>query len=78
IPGHVHLLRGATHLLDDRRGHTELALALTMAADLPPAVVVCEMLDDAGGALSPTDARAYADRHGFVYVTGAQIIEQFE
>jgi 3,4-dihydroxy 2-butanone 4-phosphate synthase len=76
IPGHVHLLRGASRLLDDRRGHTELALALANAADLPPAVVVCEMLD-AGGALSPTDARAYADRHGFVYVEGARVTERF-
>lgn len=76
IPGHVHLLRGATHLLDERRGHTELALTLAAAADLPPAVVVCEMLDDAGGARSPTDARAYADSHGFVYVEGSQVIER--
>ncbi len=73
IPGHVHLLRGAAHLLNERRGHTELALALADMGNLPPAVVVCEMLDDTGGALSPTDARAYADRHGFVYVEGAQI-----
>jgi 3,4-dihydroxy 2-butanone 4-phosphate synthase len=73
-PGHVHLLRGASDLLDERHGHTELALALAAATDRPPAVVVCEMLDDAGGALSPADARAYADRHGFVYVEGAQII----
>lgn len=76
VPGHVHLLRGATHLLDDRRGHTELALALADAADLPPAVVVCEMLDDAGGARSPMDARAYANSHGFVYVEGAQVTDR--
>jgi 3,4-dihydroxy 2-butanone 4-phosphate synthase len=39
--------------------------------------VVCEMLDDAGGALSPTDARTYADRHGFVYVEGAEVVTRF-
>jgi 3,4-dihydroxy 2-butanone 4-phosphate synthase len=74
-PGHVHLLRGAPDLLGDRRGHTELGLALAEAADLPPAVVVCEMLDDdTGGALSPADARAYARRNGLVYVEGEDVV----
>ncbi|WP_049969251.1 3,4-dihydroxy-2-butanone-4-phosphate synthase [Haladaptatus cibarius] len=75
-PGHVHLLRAAPGLLDERQGHTELGVALANAAELSPAVVVCEMLDDqTGGALSPDDARAYAERHGFPYLEGAQIIE---
>ncbi|WP_266079295.1 3,4-dihydroxy-2-butanone-4-phosphate synthase [Haladaptatus caseinilyticus] len=75
-PGHVHLLRAAPGLLDERRGHTELGIVLAKAAGQPPAVVVCEMLDDqTGGALSPEDARAYAERHGFPYLEGAQIIE---
>jgi len=74
-PGHVHVLRGAAGLLDDRRGHTELGLALAAAADSPPAVVVCEMLDDATGrALSPADARAYARRHGLVFLEGADLV----
>ncbi|RNJ27220.1 3,4-dihydroxy-2-butanone-4-phosphate synthase [Halosegnis longus] len=74
-PGHVHLLRAAPELLGDRQGHTELAVALAIAADQPPAAVVCEMLDDeTGEALSPADARAYADRNGFAYVEGADLI----
>jgi 3,4-dihydroxy 2-butanone 4-phosphate synthase len=77
-PGHVHLLRGAPGLLADRRGHTELGLELAAAAGSPPAVVVCEMLDDeTGGALSPAAARAYADRHGFPYVEGSDLVAQF-
>jgi 3,4-dihydroxy 2-butanone 4-phosphate synthase len=76
-PGHVHLLRAAPDLLDDRKGHTELGVALAHAADREPAVVVCEMLDDeTGGALSPTDARAYARRHGLVYVEGAALVDR--
>lgn len=75
-PGHVHVLRGAPDLLDDRRGHTELGLALAEAADLPPAVVVCEMLDgDTGGALSPRDASLYAEAHDLPYVEGSQLVE---
>jgi 3,4-dihydroxy 2-butanone 4-phosphate synthase len=76
-PGHVRLLRGAPGLLASRRGHTELGLALAAAAERPPAVVVCEMLDDeTGGALSPDDARAYARRHGLPYVEGADVLDR--
>ena len=77
-PGHVHLLRGAPNLLADRRGHTELGLALADAAELPPAVVVCEMLDDeTGQARSKADARAYAERNDFPYLEGAQLLRTF-
>jgi 3,4-dihydroxy 2-butanone 4-phosphate synthase len=76
-PGHVHLLRAAPELLSDRQGHTELGLTLAAVADQPPAVVVCEMLDDeTGGARSPAAARAYADRHGLVFVEGRDLIER--
>jgi len=77
-PGHVHLLRAAPELLADREGHTELGIALAAAAGQPPAVVVCEMLDDeTGGARSPADAEAYADRHGLVYVEGEALLSAF-
>ena len=74
-PGHVHVLRGAPDLLADRQGHTELGLALVAETDSAPAVVVCEMLDDeAGGALPTATARAYAERHGLVYVEGRDLL----
>jgi 3,4-dihydroxy 2-butanone 4-phosphate synthase len=77
-PGHVHLLRAAPDLLADREGHTELGVALADAAGVEPAVVVCEMLDDEGAdALPPAGARAYADRHGLVYVEGAELLARF-
>jgi 3,4-dihydroxy 2-butanone 4-phosphate synthase len=76
-PGHVHLLRAAPNLLADREGHTELGIALARAADLPPAVVVCEMLDDeTGRERTPAAARAYAEENGLVYVEGNEIVEQ--
>ncbi len=78
-PGHVHLLRAAPNLLSDRQGHTELGLALAQAAGIPPAVVVCEMLDDeTGQALPPAAARGYAKRNDIPYVEGASLIERFE
>ncbi|WP_096391618.1 3,4-dihydroxy-2-butanone-4-phosphate synthase [Halopenitus persicus] len=75
-PGHVHVLRGAERLLDERTGHTELGLALAAAAGEPPAVVVCEMMDDeTGTAVTPEDAAAYADRQGLPYVEGRTLVE---
>ena len=77
-PGHVHLLRAAPGLLADRQGHTELGIALANAAELPPAVVVCEMLDDeTGRALPPATAQAYAERSDIPYVEGAELLERF-
>ena len=74
-PGHVHLLRAAGSLAD-RQGHTELGVALADAADLAPAAVVCEMLDDTSGdALSVEAAREYADRYGLAFVEGSAIVE---
>jgi len=78
-PGHVHLLRAAPNLLADREGHTELGIALAAAADQPPGVVVCEMLDDeTGAALPPAAARSYAEREGLVYVEGASLVDRFD
>ena len=77
-PGHVHLLRASRYGLSDRRGHTEMAVALAHEAGRPPAAVVCEMLDDeTGEALSVADAMAYADRHGFPFVEGSDLVEAF-
>ncbi|MBP1986432.1 3,4-dihydroxy-2-butanone-4-phosphate synthase [Halolamina salifodinae] len=74
-PGHVTLLRGAPDLLADRQGHTELGLALAAAAGREPAVVVCEMVDDeTGGARTPAEARAYAEREGLTYVEGRELL----
>jgi len=76
-PGHVHLLKAAPNLLEDRQGHTELGVALAEMADVPPAAVVCEMLDDeTGGALSRTNAAAYAGENDFVFLDESTIIDE--
>jgi 3,4-dihydroxy-2-butanone 4-phosphate synthase (EC 4.1.2.-) len=72
-PGHVPLLRAAPSLAD-RRGHTELGIALAEAAGRAPVVVVTEMLADGDGALSRSAASAYAERNGVPYVEGSEIV----
>ena len=76
-PGHVHLLKAAPDLLADRQGHTELGVALADLADVPPAVVVCEMLDDrTRGALSRSSAASYASDNDYVFLNGASVVER--
>jgi len=79
IPGHVHLLRAADGLLAERRGHTELGVALAAAAGIAPAVVVCEMLDDeTGEALSVAGAREYAGERGIPFLEGEAVVAALE
>ncbi len=74
-PGHVPLLYAAPGLVEERKGHTELAISLARMAGLSESVTVCEMLGDSGGARSPEAARHYADRHGWVFLEGRAIVE---
>ena len=75
-PGHIALLRAADGLLDERRGQTELSVALAIQAGITPAIAICEMLDSiTGKALSKEDAKDYADKNGFVFVEGYEIVE---
>ncbi len=74
-PGHVPVLRAHADLLDGRRGHTELSIALAAAADITPAAVVCEMLDaETGDALPAGDARAYAAEYGVPFLAGDTVV----
>jgi len=78
-PGHMALLRAADRLLDDRRGQTELSIALADMAEITPAVTICEMLDDETGfALSKEDAMAYAKKHGLVFIEGKDVLDRWE
>ena len=76
IPGHVPLLRGRIGLLKNRKGHTELGLALCEMTDFGPSVTMCEMMDsDSGQALSVSDAKKYAEKNNIPFVSGEEIIK---
>jgi len=75
-PGHVAVLRAHEELLDGRRGHTEMGVALALEAGVTPAAVVCEMLDgETGTALSVEDAREYASDNGLTVLKGEELIQ---
>jgi 3,4-dihydroxy 2-butanone 4-phosphate synthase len=73
-PGHVAVCRAANGLLRERRGHTELSVALADMADVTPVMAGCEMMDH-GTALSRRDAMDYADEHDLVFLEGEDIVE---
>ncbi|MDO9096710.1 MAG: 3,4-dihydroxy-2-butanone-4-phosphate synthase [Candidatus Methanoperedens sp.] len=74
-PGHVALLRAASGLLSERRGQTELSIALALMAGICPSMVVCEMLDEkTGRSLSKEDARKYARKHDMPFIEGKNIL----
>jgi 3,4-dihydroxy 2-butanone 4-phosphate synthase len=77
-PGHMPLLRAAPNLLKDRRGQTELSIVLARAANITPAMVMCEMLDgETGKALKKQDAIAYGKKHGLVFIEGKEVVDYF-
>lgn len=77
-PGHVHLLLATDGLLRKRQGHTELTVSLAEIGSLNPVTVLCEMLDGkTGKALSVNEAKSYAKKHDLVYVSGAEIMEEY-
>jgi 3,4-dihydroxy 2-butanone 4-phosphate synthase len=77
-PGHVSLLRAAKGLVNERKGQTELSIALAKLAGITPAMAICEMLDGSTAlALSKKDAALYADEHGLAFVEGKDVVREF-
>jgi 3,4-dihydroxy 2-butanone 4-phosphate synthase len=74
-PGHLPVIYAAPGLLSERKGHTELSIALARMAGVSESTTVCEMLGDSGGARSPEAARRYAEAHGFEFLEGKTLIE---
>ncbi|MCW3141258.1 MAG: 3,4-dihydroxy-2-butanone-4-phosphate synthase [Methanophagales archaeon] len=78
-PGHVSILRAAEGLLEERRGQTELSVVLALLAGLPPAMVICEMLDrESGNALSKANAITFASERDLIFMEGKEIIEAYQ
>ncbi|HJH25475.1 MAG TPA: 3,4-dihydroxy-2-butanone-4-phosphate synthase [Methanophagales archaeon] len=78
-PGHVSILKAADGLMEERRGQTELSVALALLAGISPAMVICEMLDsESGGALSKADAITFASERDVIFMEGKEIIHGYQ
>ena len=73
-PGHVSICVASKRLLDERKGHTELVIALMKMAGLIPAGSGCEIMGNNGKASSKKDSIRYAKKNGFVFLEGKEII----
>ena len=68
----------STNPAKNRRGHTEIGLAMCELAGVTPVCVVCEMMDgETGQATSFEDARKYAEANDLVLLRGNDIIEKY-
>lgn len=73
-PGHVMPLRAVPGGVLRRAGHTEAAVDLVRLAGLNPAGALCEMVNDDGTMMNAVQCREFADAHGFVLVSIADLI----
>lgn len=73
-PGHIFPLRARPGGVLKRAGHTEAAVDLARLAERQPAGVLCEVVLDNGGMARVPDLRAFADRHGLLLVSIADLI----
>ncbi len=74
-PGHVPIL--TSRGLRNRRGHTELTVALALITRLTPSIVIAEMLDEEIS-LPYEDARKFAEENNLLFIDGADIVSEAE
>jgi 3,4-dihydroxy 2-butanone 4-phosphate synthase/GTP cyclohydrolase II len=73
-PGHVFPLRARAGGVLVRAGHTEAAVDLSRIAGLPPAGVICEVMNENGTMARVPELRRFAKRHGLLMITIADLI----
>jgi 3,4-dihydroxy 2-butanone 4-phosphate synthase/GTP cyclohydrolase II len=73
-PGHVMPLRAVPGGVLRRAGHTEAAVDLARMAGLSPAGALCELVNDDGTMMRAPQCRAFADTHGLVMISIADLI----
>ncbi|GAB3834639.1 bifunctional 3,4-dihydroxy-2-butanone-4-phosphate synthase/GTP cyclohydrolase II [Kribbella italica] len=73
-PGHVFPLRARDGGVLVRPGHTEASIDLARMAGLRPSAVISELVNDDGSMKRGAELRAFADEHGLVLVSIADLI----
>ena len=73
-PGHVFPLKSRSGGTLVRAGHTEAAVDLARIAGLPPAGVICEVMNDDGTMARVPELKKFARKHGLLMITIADLI----
>ena len=74
-PGHLFPLRPRTGLLNDRQGHTEASVVLSMLAGLKPIAIICEIMNDNGTMARVPDLEPYAEKWNLRMISIDEVIE---
>lgn len=76
FPGHIPVIACSEGLLDERNGHSELAMSLARCFGLPEIVVAGELISPKTlKSMNIKEARAFAKHHGFPFLTGEDIMQ---
>ena len=73
-PGHVFPLRAREGGVLQRVGHTEAAIDLARLAEVYPAGVICEVLNDDGTTAKRPELERFAKKHKLTFITVAQLV----
>ncbi|MFP4622751.1 MAG: bifunctional 3,4-dihydroxy-2-butanone-4-phosphate synthase/GTP cyclohydrolase II [Gemmatimonadota bacterium] len=73
-PGHVFPLRAVAGGVLRRVGQTEASVDLARLAGLPPAGVICEIMNEDGTMARRPELEAFAAEYGIKFITVAQIV----
>lgn len=77
-PGHLKFFIASKNLLKERRGHTELSIAMTRLASVPEIAVICSMRDEkTGEMLSKEKVKQHSKKNGPVFLEGKGIIRAY-
>jgi 3,4-dihydroxy 2-butanone 4-phosphate synthase/GTP cyclohydrolase II len=74
-PGHVFPLRASSGGILVRSGHTEGSVDLARLAGFKSAGVICEIMNDDGSMARMPDLEKFAEKHGLVIVSIADLIK---
>lgn len=74
-PGHVFPLIARAGGVLERVGHTEASVDLARLAGLPPAAVICEIVNEDGTMARRDNLVEFSKKHNLKFITVAQLIE---
>ena len=77
-PGHILPLRAVPGGVRERPGHTEAAVELTRLAGCEPVGAIAEVVDDAGQPRRAPALRRFADEHGLVMISIADLVRHLD
>lgn len=75
MPGHVFPLRARANGVLDRDGQTEASADLARLADLTPAAMICEVMNDDGTMARLPDLEVFAAKHGLKIISVKALID---